>query len=83
MIENQLEKLLEFGQIETREMGDLLTEYEKGNISQKELNTKIKSYDKSYKLQNKILQAIKVGADEEEIEGLYNQIKEMRKTMET
>ena len=83
MIENQLEKLLEFGQIETREMGDLLTEYEKGNISQKELNSKIKNYDKSYKLQNKILQAIKVGADEEEIKGLYNQIKELRKTMET
>jgi tryptophanyl-tRNA synthetase len=82
MIEKELEKLIELGQQETEEMGDLLGGYEKGSISEKELNSKIKLYDKSYKVQNKILQAIKEGADDKEIKGLYDQIKELRKKLE-
>jgi hypothetical protein len=82
-MENELEKLLEFGQLETREMGDLLSDYDKGSISQQELNSKIKIYDQSYKIQNKILRAIKTNADGEEIECLYDQIKELRKNLKT
>ena len=82
-MEKKIEKLLELAQQQIEELRNVLGEFDKGNISAKEINSKMKIYDKSAAIEGKILKAIKRGADNKEIKGLYGQIEELRKKLNT